>query len=68
MNTKHKQFGDPSRETKFGLYTAALWIFAIALSVSMGFYIGFHYSWIVLVFAVAVQLLLQAVLYPKNKR
>lgn len=61
------QFGDPSIETKFGLYSGALWIFAIALSVSLGFYIGFQYSWVVLLFAVAGQLLLQAFMTPKKK-
>ena len=64
----NKQFTDPYTATKFGLYSGALWIFAIALSVSLGFYIGFQYSWTVLLFAAAGQVLLQAILMPKNKQ
>jgi hypothetical protein len=45
---------------RFGLYSGAVWIFAVGGFVLAGFLIGFRYSWLVFVFAVAVQLVVQA--------
>jgi hypothetical protein len=45
---------------RFGLYSGAIWIFALGAFVTLGFLIGFRYSWLAFVFAVAVQLVVQA--------
>jgi hypothetical protein len=45
---------------RFGLYSGAVWIFAAGGFVLAGFLIGFRYSWLVFIFAVAVQLVVQA--------
>lgn len=63
-----EQFADPYAATRFGLFSGALWIFAIALFVALGFMIGFGYSWLVFLLAVAVQMLIQASMMPKNKK
>jgi hypothetical protein len=45
---------------RFGLYSGAVWIAAAGGFVLAGFLVGFRYSWLVFVFAVAVQLVVQA--------
>jgi MFS family permease len=45
---------------RFSLYSGAVWIFALGAFVTLGFLIGFRYSWLAFVFAVAVQLVVQA--------
>jgi hypothetical protein len=45
---------------RFGLYSGAVWIFALGAFVTLGFLIGFRYSWLAFLFAVAVQLVVQA--------
>jgi hypothetical protein len=53
--------------TKFILLSAAIWIFSIALSISLGFLMGFQYSWVALLIAAGGQVLAQSILLPKNK-
>lgn len=62
-----EQFADPHTATRFGLYTGALWILAIALFITLGFIIGFRYSWLVFLFVIALQLLIQALMIPRKK-
>ncbi|MDR1232336.1 MAG: permease prefix domain 1-containing protein [Spirochaetaceae bacterium] len=45
---------------RFGLYSGAIWIFALGAFVTLGFLVGFRYSWLAFVFAVAFQLVVQA--------
>lgn len=54
-----KQYGDLRRVEQRGLLSGALWLFAIGLFVALGFAIGFKYSWIVFLFAVAGELLIE---------
>ncbi len=53
---------DPCTSTRFGLYCGALWSFTFALFMAFGFGFGFRYSWLVIPFAVAFQLLIQALM------
>jgi hypothetical protein len=50
---------DPATATRFGMFSGAIWIFAIGLFILLGFLIGFRFSWLVFIFAVAFQLLMQ---------
>lgn len=52
-------FADPNISTRFGLLCGALWIFALAAFVTLGFLIGFKFSWLVFIFAIGFQLLIQ---------
>lgn len=63
-----EQFADPYAATRFGLFSGALWIFTAALFAVLGFLIGFQYSWLVFPFALAGQILIQALMTPKNKK
>jgi hypothetical protein len=55
-------FNDPIATTRFGMVSGAIWIFAIGFFILLGLLIGFHFSWLVFVFAVAVQLMAQSML------
>ena len=55
-----EQFADPYAAMRFGLRSGALWIFAAALFIALGFMIGFQYSWLAFLFAIAAQLLILA--------
>ena len=53
---------DPQTATRFGMFSGAIWISAIGLFILLGFVISFKFSWLVFIFAVAVQLLVQGLM------
>lgn len=61
-----KQYGDLHRIEQRGLLSGALWLFAIGLFVALGFAIGFKYSWVIFLFAVAGELLIEFRARSKN--
>jgi hypothetical protein len=56
---------NPSQALRFGLFSGAIWIFAFGVFFLLGFTIGFMFSWLAFVFAIALQLLVQG-LMSKN--
>jgi len=60
-------FKDPVESSRFGIFSGAIWIFAIALFFFFGFLLGFAYSWVVFIFAVGIQLLVQGLMIKRNK-
>jgi len=61
-----EMWNDPVMATRFGLYSGAIWIFAVGLFFLLGYIIGFKFSWLVFIFATAFQLLVQAMLSRKT--
>ena len=58
---------DPAMAARFGMFSGALWVFAIGIFIALGFAISFKYSWLIFIFSIAVQLLIQALLFkPKE--
>jgi hypothetical protein len=55
-------WNDPAVAARFGMFSGAIWIFAAGFFILLGFLIGFKFSWLVFVFAVAVQLLVQGLM------
>ena len=53
-------FASPAAEQRFGLFSAAVWIFAAALFFIGGFTLGFRFSWVVFIIAVGMECLLLA--------
>jgi hypothetical protein len=49
-------FKDPVSAARFGMVSWAIWIFAAGFFFLLGFLVGFQFSWLAFVFAVAVQL------------
>jgi hypothetical protein len=61
-----EMWNDPVTATRFGMFSGAIWIFAAGLFILLGFVISFKFSWLVFVFAVAFQLLVQGLMSRKN--
>jgi len=59
-------WNDPATAARFGMFSGAIWIFAIGLFLLLGFLIGFKFSWLVFIFAVAFQLLIQGVMSKRR--
>jgi len=59
-------WNDPAVATRFGLFSGAIWMFAIGIFVLLGFLIGFKFSWLVFIFATAFQLLVQGVMSKRG--
>ena len=58
---------DPVQSARFGMFSGAIWIFAVGLFIALGFALGFKYSWLVFIFATALQLLVQVMIFtPKD--
>ena len=55
-------WNDPATATRFGMFSGAIWISAVGLFFLLGFIIGFKFSWLVFIFAVAFQLVIQGVM------
>lgn len=61
-------YSDPQIAVVRGSISGALWIFSIASFLFIGFNWGWKYSWIVLVFAVGCEPLIEAYFASKRKR
>ncbi|MFC0905554.1 permease prefix domain 1-containing protein [Clostridium sp. MT-14] len=59
--------GDAKTLEQRGLLSGALWLFSAALFVLLGFIIGFKYSWVVFLFAVACEVLIELWMSSKIK-
>lgn len=59
---------DPVMTNRFGLFSGAIWIFAIGLFFLLGYLIGFKFSWLVFIFAVAVQLMVQGFMFKPQQK
>lgn len=59
---------DPASAARFGLISGAIGIFTIGLFILLGFLIGFKYSWLVFIFAAALQLLVQGLTSKRGSK
>ena len=59
---------DPASAARFGLISGAIGIFTIGLFLLLGFLIGFKYSWLVFIFAAALQLLVQGLTSKRGSK
>ena len=55
-------WNDPATAARFGMFSGAIWISAVGLFLLLGFTLGFKFSWLVFIFAVAIQLLVQGIM------
>ena len=62
----HADMVDTTKTARFGIISGALWLFAIALFVTLGVIIGWHKSWIPLIFALPVQVLMVLGIFKKK--
>jgi hypothetical protein len=61
-----EKWSDPATASRFGMFSGAIWIFALGFFVLLGFLIGFKFSWLVFIFATAVQLLVQGLMSKRK--
>jgi hypothetical protein len=66
MEQEMAMWQDPATATRFGMFSGAIWIFATGLFFLLGFLIGFKFSWLSFVFAVAFQLLIQGLMSKRS--
>jgi hypothetical protein len=59
-------WNDPVTAMRFGLFSGAIWLFAVGIFILLGFLIGFKFSWLVFIFATGIQLLVQGMMSRKN--
>ncbi|MDR2029243.1 MAG: permease prefix domain 1-containing protein [Treponema sp.] len=62
VQASQEMFNDPAAAARFGMVSGAIWIFAAGLFFLLGFLMGFQFSWLVFVFALAVQLTVQSMM------
>jgi len=60
-------WNDPAAAARFGMFSGAVWIFAAGLFILFGFLIGFKFSWLAFIFAVAFQLVIQGFMFKQTK-
>jgi MFS family permease len=63
----HMDMVDPVKAVKFGVISGGLWILAIALFFTFGFLISWEYSWLVFLFALAIQVFMSASIFDKKE-
>jgi hypothetical protein len=68
MKRELEMWTDPATANRFGMFSGAIWSGAMALFIALGFAIGFRYSWVVFLFAVAAQLVVQGARYKQKKQ
>ena len=57
---------NPEIQQRFGMFSGAIWITAIALCILLGIIVSFKVSWICFLFAIAAQLFVQGVMMKTN--
>lgn len=60
-------FASPADEVRFGLYSGAIWIACTALFIFLTLIIGIKFSWLSIVLALVMQMLLLAYFYKGNR-
>lgn len=66
MKRSRERFGDPAQEERFGLFSGALWIAAIAAFILLTILFGIKFSWLAIVAALIGQMLVLAMFTKSN--
>ena len=59
----HTDMVNPVKAAKFGVASGGLWLLAIAIFITLGFLIGWQYSWLVFLFTLAIQVFMTATIF-----
>jgi MFS family permease len=63
----HQDMVDPVKSAKFGVLSGGLWVLAIAVFITLGVIFGWTYSWLIFLFALAVQIFMTAMIFEKKE-
>ncbi|MBA4602003.1 permease prefix domain 1-containing protein [Thermoactinomyces mirandus] len=66
MERSQKRFGDPVQQERFGLFSGALWIAAIAAFILLTILFGIKFSWLAIVVALIGQMIVLA-MFTKSR-
>jgi len=61
-------FVDPLKSRRYGVASGALWLFAIALCITLGVFVGWEFSWLPPLFALPVQVLMTLGIFKKEDK
>jgi len=63
----HQVMVDPAKASRFGAASGGLWIFAVALWITLHMAFGLRYAWLVFLFTLSVQVFMAAALFETKK-
>ena len=63
----HADMVDPAKAARFGVASGGLWILAAAVFATLGIAVGWDISWLVFLFALAIQVFMLATIFGKAK-
>ncbi|MFS0749232.1 permease prefix domain 1-containing protein [Oceanobacillus sp. 1P07AA] len=61
-------YQNPEHATKRGMLSGALWVGAIGIFIILWMLAGIQYAWIVFIFAVVIEILIESSMYSSKKR
>ena len=65
-STRYSEIINPAKAATFGITSVGLWILALACFIALGFIIGWQYSWLVFLFALAIQVFLLTTIFDRH--
>ena len=63
----HMDMVSPVKAAKFGIASCGLWILAAAVFITLGSVLGWRYSWLVFIFALAIQVFMTMMIFEKKE-
>ena len=63
----HQDMVNPVKAAKFGVASCGLWILATAVFITLGSVISWQYSWLVFLFALAIQVFITMMIFEQKK-
>jgi hypothetical protein len=64
---KENSLVDPIKAARFGVASGALWLFVIAVLITLGTFFSWQYAWLAPVFALPLQVLMVMGIFKKAK-
>ena len=62
----HSDMVNPVKAARFGVASGGLWLLAIAVFVTLGFFVGWQYAWLVFLFTLAAQVFMVITIFDKK--
>ena len=63
----HMEMVNPVKAAKYGVASGGLWLLAIAIFATIGLLINWQYSWLVFLFALAIQVFMTTTIFENKK-
>ena len=63
----HSEMVDEVKAAKFGVVSGGMWVLALAIFVALGFVVGWQYSWLTFLFALAIQIFMVSTIFERKQ-